>query len=103
MAVTQDEILAALRHVTVPGGGNLVDSDMLRALSIEGAQVRFVVEAPTPEIAATLEPTRQAAQDAVTGLAGVENVSVILTAHGPAAPKAPPPDLKIGRHPTPQQ
>ena len=37
---------------------------------------------------------------------GVEAVSVVLTAHGPAvasAPKTEPPALKVGRHPTPGQ
>ena len=45
---------------------------------------------------------RAAAEAAVAALPGVAAVSVLLTAHGPAPKAPPPPDLKIGRHPTPQ-
>ena len=102
MALTRDDILNELRRIELPDGPNLVDSDMIRALSVDGGEVRFVIEAPTPEAAAALAPVRDVAERAVKSIAGVEKVSVVLTAHGPAA-KTPPPDLKIGRHPTPQQ
>jgi hypothetical protein len=58
-----------------------------------------------------MEPVRAAAEALVRRLPGVEQVSVVLTAHGPAAkapparpaPQGEPPSLTIGRHPTPQQ
>ncbi len=77
---------------------------MLRALTAEAGQVRFVIEAASPEAARDLESVRQAAEKAVAALPGVSSVSAVLTAHASAAAqqKAPPPDLKIGRHPTPQ-
>ena len=85
----------------MPGtGGSLVDADVVRALTIEGERVRFLLEVD-PAQGRELEPTRAAAEAAVAALPGVSAVSVLLTGHGPAA-KAPPPDLKIGRHPTPQ-
>jgi ATP-binding protein involved in chromosome partitioning len=62
--------------------------------------VRFVLEVDPAE-GPRLEPVRAAAEAAVRALPGVAAVSALLTAHGPA-PKAAPPDLKIGRHPTPQ-
>ena len=102
MAISDKEILAELSRIELPGGGNLVSRDMVRALNIDGDTVRFVIEAATPEDARQMEPLRAAAERAVAGLAGVASVSVILTAHGPAAPKGPPPDLKIGGHPKPQ-
>jgi ATP-binding protein involved in chromosome partitioning len=102
MAVARDEVMAALGRVATAGGGNLVSQDLIRALMIEGGQVRFVIEAATPDQARALEPARQAAEAAIRGLSGVTGVQVLLTAHGPAA-KAPPPSLKIGQHPTPQQ
>ena len=108
MSVTRDEILGALAAVTLPGGGSIVDRDMVRALTIEGGAVRFVIEAPTPEEASRMGGVRTAAQSVVSNIAGVESVSVVLTAHGPATPAAPaapkgePPALKVGRHPTPQ-
>jgi len=101
MTLTRDMILDALRQVGLPGGrGDIVSADLVRALTIEGDSVRFVLEV-APEEGRALEPVRAAAEAAVAALPGVARVSALLTAHGPAA-KAPPPDLKIGRHPTPQ-
>ncbi|MCB1395618.1 MAG: Mrp/NBP35 family ATP-binding protein [Rhodobacter sp.] len=104
-APTRDTVLAALARIAVPGGGDLVSRDLVRALVVEGGQVRFVLETETPDAARALEPVRAQAEAAVAALPGVERVSVALTAHGPAA-KAPaakgePPSLSIGRHPTP--
>ena len=98
MTVTRDDVLKALRRVALPEGGDLVGADLVRALAVEGAVVRFVIEV-SPEKGRAYEPVRAAAQAAVEALPGVASASVLLTAHGPA-PKAP--DLKIGRHPTPQ-
>jgi len=100
MTVTRDHILASLSKVAVPDGGDLVSRDMVRALTVEAGKVSFVIEAPDPGLARQMESARQAAEAAVRAL-GVAQVSVLLTAHGPAA-KAPPPSLKIGGHPTPQ-
>ena len=99
-APTKDAILTALRGIALPDGGDLVSRDMVRALTIEGGAVRFVIEAPTAAQARGLEPIRAAAQAAISGLAGVTTVSAVLTAHGPAE-KPPPPNLKIGRHTPP--
>lgn len=108
MSVTRDQILSALNAITLPGGESIVARDMVRALTIEGGAVRFVIEAPTPEEANRLGGARTAAQTVIANLSGVDSVSVVLTAHGPAtpastvAPKGEPPALTIGRHPTPQ-
>lgn len=109
MALDREQILSRLRTISLPDGGDLVTRDMIRALSVDDAAVRFVIEADTPEAARALEPVRRQAQAAVEALPGVSSVSAVLTAHGPAArPAAPatptgePPSLKIGRHPTPQ-
>ncbi|MCA2008760.1 Mrp/NBP35 family ATP-binding protein [Tritonibacter mobilis] len=101
MSVTKEEIRTALDRLALPGGGTLVSRDMLRALSIEGGTVRFVIEAPSPEMAAQMETLRRAAEACVQELPGVEEVSVVLTAHGPAPQKAAP-SLKLGGHPKPQ-
>jgi ATP-binding protein involved in chromosome partitioning len=101
MTVSREAVLAALRAVPMPGtGSSIVEADVVRALMIEGDRVRFVLEV-APELGASLEPTRSAAEAAVKALPGVGAVSALLTAHGPA-PARKPPDLKIGRHPTPQ-
>jgi ATP-binding protein involved in chromosome partitioning len=99
MSVTRDAILDALRLVALPEGGNVVDADMIRALTLEAGAVRFVLEVD-PARGRALEPVRAAAQAAVEALPGVGRVSALLTAHAPAA--KPPPELRIGRHPTPQ-
>ncbi|KQI70812.1 sodium:proton antiporter [Loktanella sp. 5RATIMAR09] len=102
MAVTRDEILGALSRLTLPGGEDLVSRDMIRALTIEGGAVRFVIEAADPTEASRMDGVRRAAEDIVRRLPGVETASVVLTAHGPAPKPAAPPSLKVGRHPTPQ-
>jgi len=102
MEITREQIEAALSKIALPEGGTLVSRDMVRALSINGGAVKFVLEAPSPELAKKMEPIRSAAEQIVAALPGVTGVSVALTAHGPA-PKAPePPSLKIGGHPKPQ-
>lgn len=103
MTVTKEEILRALSGVALPGGGDLVSRDLIRALTVDGPVVRFVIEAESPEAARALGPVQGAAEAAVKRLAGVETVQVVMTAHGPAAKPAAPPTLKIGQHPTPQQ
>ncbi|MAC77543.1 MAG: sodium:proton antiporter [Rhodobacteraceae bacterium] len=106
MTLTRSEVEAALDGVEIPGGGTLMSRDLVRAVQIDGPNVRFIIEAPSPELARQMEPVRAAAQQAVAALPGVEKVSVALTAHGPAAPAKPapsqPPSLKLGGHPKPQ-
>lgn len=109
MTLTRDQILGELRRIGLPDGGDLVSRDMVRALGVDAGRVRFVIEAPDAEAARALEPVRRAAEAAVGALPGVEAVSAILTAHGPAPARpaagqkpAEAPSLKIGRHPTPQ-
>ena len=99
MAVTRQDIEAQLARIELPGGGNLVARDMVRALAVEGRKVRFVIEAPSPAMARQMEPLRAATERAVLALEGVDEVSVVLTAHGP---DPAPTGLKIGGHPKPQ-
>ncbi|PRY25989.1 ATP-binding protein involved in chromosome partitioning [Aliiruegeria haliotis] len=104
MAISREDIVKSLRQVSLPDGGDIVSRDLVRALSVDSpGAVRFVLEAPSAEAAKAMEPVRQAAERVVAGLDGVTSVSVVLTAHTPAAQQKAPPDLKIGRHPTPQQ
>ncbi|MDW3222370.1 MAG: Mrp/NBP35 family ATP-binding protein [Paracoccaceae bacterium] len=103
MSITKAEIEEALARVALPDGKNLIEHDLIRALAIDGTSVRFVIEAPSPEVARQMGPLRDAAENIVAELPGVEAVSVALTAHGPAEKKAAPPSLKIGGHPKPQE
>ena len=106
MAVSKDIVLSRLRQVGLADGRNLVECGMVRALSVEGSKVSFVLEAPS-SLAQGMEPIRAAAQSAVESIPGVETALVVLTAHAgsesgarPGDEKGPPPSLKIGRHPT---
>ena len=102
MALSTDRIMQELDRIQLPDGGSLVSRNMVKALTAEAGQVRFVIEAANPDEARKMEAIRAAAVQIVGALDGVEAVSAVLTAHGPAE-KAPPPDLKIGRHPVKQE
>jgi ATP-binding protein involved in chromosome partitioning len=102
MSVTKAEIEAALERVALPDGRSLLAHDLIRALSIDGGVVRFVIEAPSPEVARQMGPLRDAAEKVVSEIPGVSSATVALTAHGPAEKKQAPPSLKIGGHPKPQ-
>ncbi|MDR0809640.1 MAG: iron-sulfur cluster assembly protein, partial [Gemmobacter sp.] len=49
MAVTREQVLAALAEVPLPEGGDLVARDAIRALRVEDGVISFVIEAATPE------------------------------------------------------
>ena len=102
MSVTKAEIEAALERVVLPDGRSLIAHDLIRALTISDGAVRFVIEAPSPEVAKQMGPLRDAAEKVVAELPGVSQATVALTAHGPAPQKPAPPSLKIGGHPKPQ-
>lgn len=105
MGVTREAVLAALARIGLPDGGDPVSRDLVRALTVEGGAVRFVLEAATPEAAQKMQGLRRVAEETVRALPGVTSAAVVLTAHSPAprpAPQGEPPSLKIGRHPTPQ-
>ncbi|SIQ24835.1 ATP-binding protein involved in chromosome partitioning [Paracoccus thiocyanatus] len=112
MAISREQVLQELAQIQVPGGGNLVSADLVRALNVDAGVVRFVIEAADAVMARALAPVEAEAQRRLSALAGVEKVQIVTTA--PAAPRGPapqvvarsggepPPSLKIGRHPTPQ-
>lgn len=91
MSVTREDILAALSRIADPvAGGDIVRSGLVRALTVEGGTVRFVMEI-TPDQAEAMRPVHDAAEAALRALPGVSAVQIAMTAHN--APK-PPPELK---------
>lgn len=101
MSLNRDRIISVLSTIAMPDNGDLASRDMIRALTIDGGHVSFLIEAPSPDVAAKLEPQRRAAESAVAALDGVEKVTVILTAHGAGTPSAAPaekpaPSLRVG-------
>lgn len=113
MDISRERVLSELQQIEIPGGGNLISADLVRALSVEAGTIRFVIEASDPAMARALAPVEAEAERRLRALEGVEKVQIVLTA--PAAPRGAtpppqiaqrsgtePPSLKIGRHPTPQ-
>ena len=98
----RDEILNALNRFTLPDGGTLVSRDMIRALQIENGHVQFVIEVPDGDLAKVIDPLQPQIESQLRNLAGVEKVSIVLTAHKSAQPATAPPSLKVGGHPKPQ-
>jgi len=94
VTLERDSVLEALKQITDPASGSdIVTAGVMRALSIEGGTIRFVLEI-NPDRAKEYEAVQALAEAAVKGLDGVETVSVVMTGH--SAPK-PPPDLKTKR------
>jgi ATP-binding protein involved in chromosome partitioning len=98
MSITVKEIMHELTRVQLPDGSDIVGSDMVRGVNVDGGDVKFVLEVPA-EIGARMEPVRAAAEKLIADMAGVDKCTVMMTAHN--APKQPP-NLKIGGHPKPQ-
>jgi ATP-binding protein involved in chromosome partitioning len=101
MAVERGDVVKILSGLQLPGGGDPVSRDLIRALTVDGGTVRFVIEAADPDQARALAPLQAQAEAAVRALQGVTSVQVVMTAQAPRQGAAP--DLKIGQHPTPQQ
>ena len=98
-AVTEQQILDALRHVADPDkGADIVSLGMVSGLVIRDGNVAFAIEVER-ERGAKLEPLRTAAEKAVEALPDVLSVTAVLTAEaaprGRAAPQ--PPEARAGR------
>jgi ATP-binding protein involved in chromosome partitioning len=106
MAITEQQILAALRGVVDPETGrNVVEAGAIAGVAVKDGHIQFALEID-PAKAKQKEPLRKACEQAVEKLPGALSVSAILTAHragpqghgpgaqghahGPAAAKAIP-------------
>ncbi len=98
MSITRDAVLDALKTLKDPvSGSDIVAAGIIRALTIEGSNVRFVLEID-PAKSEAYAPVRDQAEVLVSNLAGVEKVSALMTAHSTKAP----PDLKPNKPAEPQ-
>lgn len=86
--MTRDKVLAALKGVNDPAGGDIVSSGTMRALNVDGDAVRFVMEID-PARAEAYEAVKAEAEAALSAIGATANI--VMTAH--SAPAAPP-DLK---------
>ncbi len=91
--VNRDDVLTLLKDFKDPAAGtDLVSSGRVRALNVDGSDVRFVLEID-PTLAKVFEPIKANIEERLAAMDGVDTVSVVMTAHAAAAP---PPDLKGG-------
>ncbi len=89
MSLSREEVETALAGIPDPGtGGDIVSAGRVKALNVEGAAVRFVLEVPG-EMSKAYERIRAEAEARVKTL-GATTVSAVMTAHAEKAP----PDLK---------
>ena len=94
VSLSRESVIEALGQVKDPASGkDIYAQGLVRALTVDGGAVRFVIEVE-PERAQRFDAVRAAAEDAVRAIPGVNQVSVVMTAH---SNKPPPPDLKMGR------
>ena len=83
MSLSKDQVIERLRRVKGPDlEGNIVDLGLVSEILLRDGRVSFSITVPS-ERAAELELLRQAAEEAVRGLAGVAGVTAVLTAEKP--------------------
>jgi ATP-binding protein involved in chromosome partitioning len=79
MAVSKDQVLAALAKVPSPNGVALPDARVLSDVVISEGKVFFSLTVDAAAVKAW-EPVRKAAEDAVRAISGVQSALVALTA-----------------------
>ncbi len=93
----QDTITAELKQLTDPASGqDIVTAGIVRALTVEGGVVKFVMEID-PARAAAMEVLKAEAESRLMALEGVDKVQALMTAHSDKAP----PELKPKARPKP--
>ncbi|MDO5647926.1 Mrp/NBP35 family ATP-binding protein [Paracoccus sp. (in: a-proteobacteria)] len=97
MTVSREVVLREVSDIALPQGGTLGQADVIRALTIDGTTVRFVIEVANADTARAMAPVETEAKRRIAALPGVEQVQIVLT-----APAAAPSSLKIGGHAKPQ-
>jgi len=89
MAVTKEQVLAALGQVAAPNGGSLTEARVLSDIVVSDGKVFFSITVGAADVKAW-EPVRKRAEDAVKAVSGVASALVALTAErtgGSAAPR----------------
>ena len=97
MALTKEGVIDALTTIMGPKGTDIVTGGEVRALAVDGNNVRFVLEIDQ-SLAKEYTKIKEASESYLRKL-GAKEVSIVLTAH---APKDPPPDLKPKRKSEPK-
>src|SRR5712691_7883249 len=79
MAVTKEQVLAALGKVASPSGAPLPDARVLSEIVVSDGKVFFSISVDAGAVKAW-EPVRKSAEEAVRAVPGVQSVLVALTA-----------------------
>src|SRR5664279_972183 len=79
MAVSKEQILAALAKIPSPGGAALTDAKVLSDVVVTDGKVFFSLTVDAAAVKAW-EPVRKAAEEAVRAVPGVQSALVALTA-----------------------
>ena len=88
MSITREQVLEVLSAIEDPfTKKDIVSANIVRALNVEGGDIRFVMEVESAQGVA-METVRTLAVEKLEALDGVGKVSALLTAH--SAPSAPP-------------
>ena len=94
LSLTREQVLEALKNIAPESGTDIVTSGVMRALNVDGASVRFVMEID-PAQAEAYVPVKTKAEDMLKSM-GAADISVVMTAHKSASA---PPDLKVQKKP----
>jgi ATP-binding protein involved in chromosome partitioning len=87
-SITKETVLDALKDVAHPAnGGDIVSAGIVSEIVIAGSNVMFALTV-NPDNAKQFEPVRQAAEKAVSNIAGIDKVMVALTAEKPGGGSA---------------
>jgi ATP-binding protein involved in chromosome partitioning len=79
MAVTKEQVMAALARVPVPGGTHLTEARVLSDIVVADGKVFFSITVDAAAVKAW-EPVRKQAEEAVRAIFGVQSALVALTA-----------------------
>lgn len=108
MTVTREVVLGEISGITLPDGRSLGEADLVRALTVDGGTVRFVLEVADAAAARAIAPVEEEVRRRLLELPGIEKVQIVTTAAAGAAParssggQGQAPSLKLGGHPTAQ-
>ena len=99
MAVSKEQVMAALAQVKAPGGAALTEAKVLSDVLVTDGKVYFSLTVDAANVKAW-EPVRDAAEKAVRAVPGVQSALVALTAERAAgAGKGPAPAHKAATAP----
>ena len=95
--VTESAIRKVLEAVIDPASGRgIPESGLLGGIAIRGGHVAVTLDVD-PARGTTLEPLRQACEQAVRAMPGVLSATAVMTAERPAA-APPPPHASAAQH-----